>query len=118
MARVSNNDVRRLVQERKVFTTHNGTIFSHNYTHKGQHWYVVYSYGRHFPMYIYDHTTGEWFGNWEKVSRTTTKHQNKAHPHCEVKYLSKRHMIAMADHGPREFVLREIAQAAGLREAA
>lgn len=42
--------------------------------------YVIYSYGSHFPMYVYDETVGEWVGNKDKYSRTTSSHQSKYRP--------------------------------------
>lgn len=42
--------------------------------------YVVYSYGRHFPMYIWDNSLGVWFGNEDKYSRSTTRHQGYLRP--------------------------------------
>lgn len=42
--------------------------------------YVVYSYGTHFPMYIFDAVTEQWFGNLDKYSSTTSRHQSACHP--------------------------------------
>ena len=42
--------------------------------------YVIYSYGSHFPMYVYDETSQEWLGNTDKYSRTTSSHQSKYRP--------------------------------------
>ena len=42
--------------------------------------YVVYSYGSHFPMYIYDKEQGKWLGNKDKYSRSTTRHQSQLRP--------------------------------------
>jgi|TARA_R110000764_G_scaffold38004_1_gene84171 hypothetical protein len=47
--------------------------------------YVVYSYGHHFPMYVYDYTTREWYENSEKYSPTTSKHQSQCRPRFEIK---------------------------------
>ena len=40
--------------------------------------YVVYSYGYHFPMYVY--TLGTWYVNSDKYSVSTSKQQNQARP--------------------------------------
>lgn len=74
--RISNNEVRRYVQKREVFITHNKTIFSE---YNGD-LYTVFSYGYHFPMYVYDPKTDMWFGNSDKYSRTTSHHQSCARP--------------------------------------
>jgi len=42
--------------------------------------YIVYSYGHHFPMYIYDKQDKLWIGNKDKYSRTTSKHQSQCEP--------------------------------------
>ena len=42
--------------------------------------YSVYSYGQHFPMYSYDKTVGKWYGNTDKWSLTTTRHQTMCRP--------------------------------------
>jgi len=40
--------------------------------------YVVYSYGKHFPMYIFE--GGVWYANCDKYSVSTSKHQSQANP--------------------------------------
>jgi hypothetical protein len=40
--------------------------------------YVVYSYGRHWPLWM--NWKGVWFGNIDKHSRTSTKHFSQTHP--------------------------------------
>jgi len=42
--------------------------------------YVVYSYGHHFPMYIYDSEQNKWIGNKDKYSQSTTRHQSQLRP--------------------------------------
>lgn len=48
--------------------------------------YVVYSYGKHWPLFAY--VNGEWFENFEKFSRTTSRHRSMTHPHCETLLMS------------------------------
>ena len=40
--------------------------------------YVVYSYGRHWPLYV--NWKGVWFSNKDKYSVTTSKHASQANP--------------------------------------
>ena len=40
--------------------------------------YVVYSYGRHFPMFI--SINGHWYENSDKYSVSTSKQQSQARP--------------------------------------
>tara|TARA_R100000951_G_scaffold12065_1_gene9798 strand:+ start:868 stop:1260 length:393 start_codon:yes stop_codon:yes gene_type:complete len=37
--------------------------------------YIVYSYGYHFPLVIYDFTCERWYMNMDKYSNSTSKHQ-------------------------------------------
>ena len=78
--RIANNEVRRYVQKREVFITHNKTIYAE---YNGD-LYIVYSYGHHFPMYIYDAQRDMWFGNSDKYSQTTSRHQSKARPSQDI----------------------------------
>lgn len=36
--------------------------------------YVVYSYGPHFPLALFDYDAGKWFHNTDKYSSTTSRH--------------------------------------------
>ena len=40
--------------------------------------YAVYSYGFHFPMYVFKR--GKWYGNSDKYSVSTSKHQTQLRP--------------------------------------
>lgn len=42
--------------------------------------YVVYSFGQHWPMFIHDGRTGQWFENEDRYSRTTSKHRTQCYP--------------------------------------
>ena len=46
------------------------------------HFYVVYSYGSHWPMFIYDEIQRRWFENEDSRSVTTSKHRSQCHPHA------------------------------------
>ena len=72
--RVANRDCRNHVIELEPFEG------SNLFAEKHQNYYVVYSYGYHFPMYMYDRVNARWFENSGKYSRTTSKHQSQAHP--------------------------------------
>ena len=91
--RIANKNARQYVNELKDFkgsynknATHNASIFASNikcYLCKGL--YIVYSYGYHFPMYIYDKQTGIWVGSKDKYSSSTTRHQSDCRPSAEIK---------------------------------
>jgi len=88
-----NKDSGSLVRKTKNFIgsyNNQARIFGYNnsimgtwlgdYWYEKKHLYVVYSYGEHFPIYIYDSKRDEWYGNSDKYSRSTSKHQNQAYP--------------------------------------
>ena len=64
------------------FKTSTGTVFANEPTnsYEGQDLYVVYSYGEHFPIYVYDSSCEMWFGNYDRHSTTTSRHQTMARP--------------------------------------
>lgn len=98
--RVSGWKAREYVQNLKPFHNSNKQLYGKWETftvHNDGPRYVVYSYGAHWPLYI--HCNGQWFGNAEKTSRTTTKHTSQAHPLADVTWLTKRDMIVLAERG-------------------
>jgi len=72
--------MRQLVTNREAFKNHNKTVYAED---RGSI-YVVYSYGSHFPMYVYDNERREWYGNEDKYSSTTSRHQSHARPDATV----------------------------------
>lgn len=83
MPKLKNSNVRHAVKTRQQFTNTNGTLFGRWET---PFLYVVYSYGEHFPMFLYDNTPERrgWAINTDKRSATTSKHFSQAHPQCET----------------------------------
>ena len=87
MKRVANNKARDYVNGLKEFQgsnmqgkwlrVGNGREYEHEV-------YVVYSYGSHFPMYIYDAKEQKWLGNSDKYSRSTTRQQSQARPSGQI----------------------------------
>jgi len=43
--------------------------------------YAVYSYGRHFPLFVWNGS--KWFENSDKYSVSTSKQQTQLRPHLE-----------------------------------
>lgn len=93
--KVTNKNARQYVDELKEFKgsynkygKHNASIFAENesaYDMYGEDLYVVYSYGYHFPMYIYDRQAGIWIGSNDRHSMSTSKHQSQCRPSAEIK---------------------------------
>jgi hypothetical protein len=61
--------------------------------------YAIYSYGYHFPMYVWDELSGQWLGNSSKYSRTTSTHQSKYRPPEVAKWFGTAELKAIVDCG-------------------
>ena len=55
--------------------------------------YAVYSYGYHFPIYVYDEQLGLWFGNKDKYSQSTAKQISQSRPSYDATILPKSELI-------------------------
>lgn len=86
------NDMRRLVENRIDFEGNSVEALYRN----GM--YTVYSYGYHFPMYIYDEDV-EWLGNESKWGTTTSRHQSKCRPNNVRVWLNTEQMQEVLRHG-------------------
>jgi len=60
--------------------------------------YVVYSYGRHWPLWA--NWRGVWFGNTDKYGPTTSKHYSQTHPHKGFVGLDVGSMRMLIQKGP------------------
>jgi hypothetical protein len=70
--RIANRDAKLRTVHFEVFKANN--IFSEWINGK----YVVYSYGHHYPMFVY--TNDKWYENSDRYSVTTSKHHSQARP--------------------------------------
>jgi hypothetical protein len=93
--RVSNCEMGALVRCRQSFRNNNQTVYGLWLSHPDR--YVVNSYGSHFPMYIWEN--GVWFGNADKYSVTTSKHQSQCHPGGDITWLETHQMRMIARNG-------------------
>jgi hypothetical protein len=71
------SECRSYVERRVPFHTSNKQLFGY-WTSSGV--YAVFSYGQHWPLFIYEPTTNKWFANEDMGGTTTSKHYSKAHP--------------------------------------
>ena len=71
-------DKLEIVEGSNIFTENSGKLPDNPET--DDNLYIVYSYGWHFPMYIYCRQADLWYGNSDKYSATTSKHQSQARP--------------------------------------
>lgn len=71
--KIPNYKAREYVQNRQPFTG------SNTFGECVGNAYVVYSYGHHWPMFIY--VDGKWYENANKRSVTTSRHQTQLRPY-------------------------------------
>jgi hypothetical protein len=89
MTRTSNKNAGALVDRLEPFRGNH--TFATNEGHK----YVVYSYGYHWILYIYDRDTCIWYENEDKYSATTSKHRSQLRPNANTVKISKSDIHAM-----------------------
>lgn len=61
--------------------------------------YTVFSYGLHYPMYVYDYEACQWFGNKDKSTPTTEKHKRKFKPYSVAHWVDTKTLKAIAARG-------------------
>ena len=100
--RVSNNKARQYVEKLEEFQGSNTKGIWHNWDNiwegGAKKLYVVYSYGSHFPMYIYDDQENKWIGNKDKYSSSTTRHQSLLRPSSVGLWLDTEDMQHVVRH--------------------
>lgn len=103
--RVANSDARRYVQNLKEFKGSN-TYSMWVHDRYGGSRYLVYSYGEHWPLFIYE--DGKWYENADKYSRTTSKHHGQLHPLYATEEHSADDMVMIADLGVARWMRRKL----------
>lgn len=74
------------------------SLYSAEHKNKaGDKLYVVYSYGPHYPLFLYNETTKSWYANTDPASRTTARHRASARPLTELLESSTQAMKAMLE---------------------
>lgn len=80
MRRISNMYAGHYAARREPFRC-NGALYAHwEQPNDHERLFVVYSYGSHWPLYIWHEPTGTWYENGDRYSRTTSRHRNQAWP--------------------------------------
>jgi hypothetical protein len=96
--KTSNCNARQFVQSLKEFKANN--LWS-EWVQDGAR-YVVYSYDRHWPLFIYEVRIDAWFENTSKYGITTSKHKSQSNPHIGSDNITPLHvddMIKVANNG-------------------
>ena len=99
--KISNRDSRNYVKQCKQFKANNlWSEWVHDVnTDTNDARYVVYSYDRHWPLFIFDVRCDTWFENASKYGVTTSKHKTQSHPHTDTTQLHVEDMIKVANNG-------------------
>lgn len=84
---VTRQQARPYVQKKHPFRTSNGQLYALWPT---PNIYVVYSYGEHWPLFVWDAAASRWLENEDRhSSTTTTRHRSYAHPHTATQLRSR-----------------------------
>lgn len=93
--RISNTNARHYVQRKAPFKGSN--LYARWVT---DNLYVVYSYGEHFPLWVYDQNLDHWLENTSKYSQTTSIHKSRTNPYPDgTIVLSNADMKSVILHG-------------------
>jgi hypothetical protein len=108
MLRVANKDARSHVMWRKEFQGSNTKGMWIGEEEKSD--YGVYSYGRHFPLYIWSRETKQWYGNDDRYSRTTSKHKSQLMPTDKnsITWLNTAQMLRIEHVGVVGFIKEKV----------
>lgn len=91
MIRTSNKRCAEYVRQRIPFKANH--IFAEYVNGR----YVVFSYGYHFPMYLYDKNNRVWFKNIDKYSQSTSCHQTQAQPYLNCIKVNTKQIKALME---------------------
>lgn len=100
MKKIATKDVRPYVEQGIEFMNNNNQLWSRWETYGSEMLYVVYSYGPHWPLFIFDPTNDVWYGNEDKYSSTTTRHRTYTEPRgVHIEWRDSRIMKELAQNG-------------------
>ncbi len=97
--KTSNGKCRYHVQNRVEFKANNIFSVHHRTYFNREPIYIVYSYGYHYPMFVYHEPTGTWFENSDRYSVSTSKHRSQAHPLANTVKLKTHQLENLISHG-------------------
>ena len=105
--RYTNAECREQARRKNYFKNNNDTIYGEwTGNSKDGEVYTVFSYGSHFPMFIW--TADRWFENEDGYSATTARHKNQVRPCHDTTLLSTSVMQKLQQFGYREVVRRRL----------
>lgn len=94
MSKICNADAADYARRKAQFCNTNDTLFgTWSYTNV----YTVFSYGMHYPMYIW--CADQWYENEDGYSRTTSKHKTQARPTNNTIRKPTEWMVKLSERG-------------------
>jgi len=116
MRMVTNRDMGKVVGERTEFNNSKRSCFARWEDVSGERMYIVFSYGVHWPLYIFHESTSTWYGNETRYSAPTTRrHSTLACPRSSnIKWLDVDDMIDIATFGLVGTIQRKFRKASGV----
>lgn len=109
---IANRDARGYVERRDAFKGSN--LFAERRNDGAI--YVVYSFGTHHPLFVYDGVAEQWYENMTYASRTTQKHRTQTRPQgVDIIPLHLSDMMYVVRHGAVGLI--EAAEAHSRRES-
>ena len=102
--RVNNNQARQYVERKEPFEA------SNTFAEWENGFYVVYSYGYHWVMFVYDSEADLWFENTDKYSRTTSRHHSQLKPYnIQMTPMEAHEIAALAQAGSfKDYTVRRL----------
>ena len=72
-------EARKYIENKEIFRI--GNVFSEkDYCGSVTTGYIVYSYGKHYPMFYFNYRLGQWYENFTKYSVSTTRQHSMCRP--------------------------------------
>lgn len=90
--KANNSDARQHVLRKEDFEAF--SIFGY----KENNVYAVYSWGRHFPMYVFDYKASYWIGNSDGYSKSTSRHKSICKPPTVHTWVDTEHLKDIIYH--------------------
>jgi len=106
--RINGRTCRAWVQQKQPFQNSNGQLYAQWEGMNDDLRYVVYSYGRHWPLFVYVPKVDTWFENTHRKSPTTSKHRSYSHPGCDTVSISLNNIFELARDGYSHLVTRRL----------
>lgn len=85
--------MRAKVELMAEFDNKNSSCYARRFQDAGI--YVVYSYGGHWPLWVYDWRADQWYENADTYGNTTSRHKSATRPYDLTKSAQANGFISM-----------------------